>query len=71
MSSKILLDIFIRFVIILKTKIGELHMKTTWRVLDKDEKIVFIGKHGWYNEAQEYIDAHKDNKDLKIDPESK
>lgn len=45
-------------------------MKTTWRVLDKEGNIVFIGEHGWYNEADEYIKQHP-NDELTLDPEMK
>jgi len=47
-------------------------MKTTWRVIDKDKKIVFVGKNGFYGEAKKYIDEHKDEvkeKGLDLDPE--
>ena len=45
-------------------------MKTTWRVIDKNSEVVFIGPNGWYNEAEEYIKEHSDE-ELELDPDMK
>lgn len=47
-------------------------MKTTWRIINKETKeIIFIGPNGYYGEAKKYLDDHKEDKDLDIDPEMK
>lgn len=43
-------------------------IKTIWRVLDKNNKVVFEGPNGWFTEAEKYLKEHSEE-DLTLDPE--